>query len=146
MAHADWVGLPRCWHWGQNHNWPFCDKNWLGKLGNCARDGEEMLWTSLLTDSHRDRWLSVGSIKVHLRVCSSRLVSQPEGCSCSSRCAWSGFNSLLHTSTFFLLLHLSLSFSCCEVLSCGEQRCFDSGRGGFPQGNCSFFHSHGRSR
>lgn len=48
-----------------------------------------------------------------------RLVSQPRGCSCSSRWArGSGFNSPLHTSTFFLLLHLSLSFSCCEVLSC----------------------------
>lgn len=40
----------------------------------------------------------------------------------------------------FLLLHLSLSFSCCEVLSCVKQWCFDSGKGGFPQGYCSFFH------
>lgn len=70
------------------------------------------------------------------------LVSQPEGSSCSSWCAYGrGFNSPLHTSTFFLLLHLSLSFSCCGVLSCVRQQCFDCGGGGFPQSYCRFFHS-----
>lgn len=74
---------------------------------------------------------------------SGRLPPQPEGCSCSSWWAYgSGLNNPLHTSTFFLLLRVSLSFSCCGVLSCVGQRRFDSGGGGFPQGYRRFFHSH----
>lgn len=73
-----------------------------------------------------------------------RRVSQPEDCCCCS--SWwayrSGFYSPLHTSTFFLLLHLSLSFSCRWVLSHVGRRGLDSGGGGFPQSYRRFFHSH----
>lgn len=53
-----------------------------------------------------------------------------------------GFNNPLHTSTFFPHIHLSLSSSCCAVLACVKQLCFDFGKGGFPQGYSSFFHAN----
>lgn len=150
MVLAECVALPLCWHWGQNpRNWPLCEEDFLsfGKSGILTEINGRLVQLCCSQPCRAQVLLcgfNKGAPALVLEPCvNCRLVSQPEGSSCSSWWAYgSSFNSPLHTSTFFLLLHLSLSFSCCEVLSCVVQRCFDSGGGGFPQSYCRFFHSH----
>lgn len=149
MVLADRLAEARILETWQVHNWALCEEDFLsfGKWGNFTEMHGRLLqlccsWPCraqlLLGGFNEDAPALV------LEPCGScRPVSQPGGCSCSSWWAYgSGFNSPLHTSTFFLLLHLSLSFSCCGVLSCVGQRCFGSGGGGFPQSLCRFFQSH----